>query len=87
MSQSTAGKGPGVVLRASNHSGALRVVLAPGQGRAVLEVQDSLAGLAQVGLSPDELTALGRALLKVAAALRLADDRQEVTERYVAGPR
>lgn len=84
MSESTAGKGPGLVMRASNHSGALRVVLVPGQDRAVLEVQEWGAELTQIGLSIDELRALGRALFKVATALQTAKEGNEVTERYDA---
>ena|GEM_PF-6720309 len=81
MSESTAGKGPGLVMRAENHSGALRVTVGPNQRKAILELFESGGGIAQLGLSPRELKQLARALDRVAHALSAASMLDEETQR------
>lgn len=80
MNQSTAGKGPGLVLRAENHSGALRLSYSLRRRRALLEVLTGTGEAAAVGLSADELHALAKALLKVASALQTFEDETERLE-------
>ncbi|MBX5482692.1 MAG: hypothetical protein IRZ16_12760 [Myxococcaceae bacterium] len=81
MAQSTAGKGPGIVLRAQNRSGVVRVSIARTWEKAILEVLDSAGDTVEVGLTIEELRTLGRALLKVALALTAETLRDETTQR------
>lgn len=73
VSSSTAGKGPGIVLRAENHSGTLRLHAKLRRGKGLLEVLDSEGVHAELGLSADECRKLGQAFLKVASALSSED--------------
>ena len=78
MSQSTAGKGPGIVFRTSQGPGAIRLSARPQKGVASLEVLDSTGSLAILELGADELRVLARALLKVETTLHSA--KEEVTQ-------
>lgn len=80
MAQSTAGKGPGIVLRATNRSGAVRVSLARGRDKALLEVLDADGGVVEVGLNIDELHTLSGVLKKVALALTAETLTDETTQ-------
>jgi len=80
VSSSTAGKGPGIVLRAVNRSGAVRVGIARSRDKALLEVLDADGALAEVGLTIDELHTLSRVLRKVALALTAETLRDETTQ-------
>ena len=81
MAQSTAGKGPGIVLRAQNRSGAVRLSLAHSGDKAILEVLDGSGDTVEIGLTIDELRTLGRAFLKVALALTAETLKDETTQR------
>ena len=85
MSSNTAGKGPGVVMRAANRSGALRVRLATSKDRALLELQEFGGPAAEIGLSAEELRTLARALNQVASALGAAKTWDEETVRLYPG--
>lgn len=76
----TAGKGPGIVFRAQNGTGTVRVSPRERRSRAALEVLDAAGGITQISLAPDELRALASALLKVAAALQAVAEDEEVTQ-------
>jgi hypothetical protein len=78
MSQSTAGKGPGLVMRAANRSGTLRVSVST-KGRAMLEVRGIDGPSAELGLTAEELRVLARALDRAAAALTAATYDDEAT--------
>ena len=69
MSASTAGKGPGIVLRATNRSGTLRGSVARRRLKGMIEGLDASGQTAEIGLTAEELRALAQALRKVAAAL------------------
>lgn len=79
MSQSTAGKGPGLVLRASNHSGACKLSLSTAKDRALLEIMEAGGRSAAVGLSVPELRLLARSLNQVALALTAASLTDDTT--------
>ena len=79
MSQSTAGKGPGIVLRAENHSGAVRLTRSKSSGKAILELMESDQSHCEVGLGVQELRMLSRALHKLADALTAEQMLDEVT--------
>src|SRR4051812_39267956 len=81
----TAGKGPGLVLRAKNHSGAVRVAPMLEGCRAILQILDGTTGVTEVGLNPRELRMLARALLKVATGLENWAQENEATERWFEG--
>lgn len=80
MAASTAGKGPGIVLRARNRSGTVRVSLSRNRKRAILEVLDAAGIAVEVGLSVEELRALARALDKVALAVTAQSLIDETTQ-------
>jgi hypothetical protein len=81
VSASTAGKGPGVVMRAENRSGALRLTIGPNQRKAILELLELGGQTAQIGLGPRELKQLAKALDRVANALSAASMLDEETQR------
>ena len=78
MSQSTAGKGPGLVMRAANRSGVIRVSVST-KGRAMVEVRGIDGPTAEIGLTPEELRILARALDRAALALAAATYDDEAT--------
>ncbi len=80
MSQSTAGKGPGITLRAHNRSGAVRVAVRTAQRKGIVGVLEGGGRVAEIGLSPSELRLLARSLNKAAAALESMDVADEVTQ-------
>ena len=81
VSASTAGKGPGIVLRAANRSGTVRVSVARGTARALLEVLDASGERAELGLTVEELHTLSQVLRRVATALTAESLLDEVTQR------
>jgi hypothetical protein len=81
MSASTAGKGPGIVLRTTNRSGTVRVSLARGRKKALLEVLDASGQCAELGLSVAEVNTLAQALRRVSRALAAEAMRDETTQR------
>ena len=81
MSASTAGKGPGLTLRAANHSGTCRVTLSPARDRALLQVMEEGGRFqAELGVNADELRALARALQQLALAITAASLRDDTTQ-------
>jgi hypothetical protein len=76
----TAGKGPGLVLRADNLSAAIRLVASVPNSRGLLEILETNGAQAEIGLSAGELKVLAKALLKVAAVLEAASMEEEVTQ-------
>ena len=78
--QSSAGKGPGLVLQSRTGSGAVRVAPREKRNQAVLEVLDSSGGITQIRLSSDELRTLAAQLMKVAAHLQALNQSEEVTQ-------
>ncbi|MHB8877479.1 MAG: hypothetical protein ACYC8T_27620 [Myxococcaceae bacterium] len=80
MSQSTAGKGPGITFRAGNGSGTVRVSAKSKESQALLEVLGVAGTVSQIKLTPGELRVLAQTLNKVAAALTAAAMADEVTQ-------
>jgi hypothetical protein len=80
VSQSTAGKGPGITFHTDSGTGAVRVTPRRRQRRAVLELLDASGGITQVRLSPEELRVLASALIKVAVALNAESIGEEITQ-------
>jgi hypothetical protein len=76
--QDTAGKGPGLVLRADN--GAMRLTLSDSSKKGSLEILEVGGRHASVAMKPSDLKALARALLKVAQALEIEATSDEVTQ-------
>lgn len=77
----TAGKGPGVTLRASDCSGTLHAHLSLEGRSGVVSVLDVHGSLAQVELSPDELRAVAQALLRMASAASWVEASEITQER------
>ena len=75
----SAGKGPGLTLRAANGSGTVHIQLEPEDGKGSLHILDCFGGLARLTLSPDELRAVAQALLRVAAAGLAWGEATEIT--------
>jgi hypothetical protein len=76
----TAGKGPGLVLRADNLSAAIRLEASMRSRRGLLEILETSGAQAEIGLSAGELKVLAKALLKVAGVLEAAAMEEEVTQ-------
>ena len=79
-SRDTAGKGPGLVLRAHDESGAVRLSEQRKHRKGVLQILEANGIHSQLELTPSELRVLAQALAKVAAALDAESMVEEITQ-------
>lgn len=75
----TAGKGPGIVLRAQN--GAIQLSASQASQKGYLEILEASGKEACVSLRASDLKALARALLKVAQTLEIEATSEEITQQ------